>query len=144
MPQKYSSILEPNTASIIERIQAIDKYIKDGFDVHINFSPVIVTDTWIEDYRELFMLVDENVENKDKVKCEVIFLTHNTLKHYHNLGQQLPGEDMLWKPELQESKVSQYGGTNIRYKRGLKEEYVRQFRSIHNLVIPWCTIRYIF
>jgi spore photoproduct lyase len=144
MPQKYSSILEPNTASIIDRIHAIDKYIQDGFEVHINYSPVIVTDTWHQDYLELFNLVDKLVVNKDQVKCEVIFLTHNTMKHYHNQGQGLPGEDMLWRPDIQEPKKSQYGGTNIRYKHTLKAQYVNEFRSLHNLIIPWNTIRYIF
>lgn len=146
MPQKYSDILEPNTSLIIDRIKAIDKFIEKGYEVHINFSPVIVTDTWHQDYKDLFLLVDEHVssENKDKVKSEVIFLTHNEKKHAYNLKHNLPGEDMLWRPELQEAKKSQYGGDNIRYKHTLKAQYVHEFRALHNLLIPWNTIRYIF
>ncbi len=105
MPQKYSDVLEPETSSIIERIQAIDKFIDKGYEVHINFSPVVVTDTWLDDYRDLFMFVDEHVTNKDKVKCEVIFLTHNEKKHNYNLANDIPGEDMLWRPEIQENKL---------------------------------------
>lgn len=146
MPQKYSDILEPNTSLIIDRIKAIDKFIKNGYEVHINFSPVIVTDTWHQDYKDLFLLVDKHVslENKDKIKAEVIFLTHNEKKHVYNLKHNLPGEDMLWRPELQEAKVSQYGGDNIRYKHTLKAQYVHEFKALHNVVIPWNTIRYIF
>lgn len=144
MPQKYSSILEPGTSLIIDRIKAIDKFIDKGYEVHINFSPVIVTDTWLEDYRDLFMLVDEHVQNKDQVKSEVIFLTHNEKKHQFNLANNVPGEDMLWRPEIQESKISQYGGDNIRYQHELKRQFIHQFRSLHNIVIPWNTIRYIF
>ena len=144
MPQKYSSILEPGTSLIIDRIKAIDKFIAKGYEVHINFSPVIVTDTWLEDYRDLFMLVDEHVQNKDQVKSEVIFLTHNEKKHQFNLANNVPGEDMLWRPEIQESKISQYGGDNIRYQHELKRQFIHQFRSLHNIVIPWNTIRYIF
>jgi len=146
MPQKYSDILEPNTSLIIDRIKAIDDFIRMGYEVHINFSPVIVTDTWLEDYRDLFMLVDEHVSerNKAQVKSEVIFLTHNEKKHKYNLEHNVPGEELLWRPELQESKISQYGGENIRYKHVLKAQYVHQFKSLHNLIIPWNTIRYIF
>jgi spore photoproduct lyase len=144
MPQKYADILEPGTSSILERIQAIDKFIEKGYEVHINFSPVVVTDTWIEDYRDLFMLVDEHVTNKDKVKCEVIFLTHNEKKHTYNLLNNISGEDMLWTPEIQEDKISGNGEKNIRYKHVLKREYVNQFKALHEILIPWCTIRYIF
>lgn len=146
MPQKYSDILEPNTSSIIDRIKAIDKFIAKGYEVHINFSPVIVTNTWHQDYTDLFLLVDEYVspENKDKVKAEVIFLTHNEKKHQYNLKHNLPGEDMLWRPEIQEAKKSQYGGDNIRYKYPLKAQYVHEFKALHELLIPWNTIRYIF
>jgi spore photoproduct lyase len=146
MPQKYSDILEPNTSLIIDRIKAIDKFIEKGYEVHINFSPVIVTDTWHQDYKDLFLLVDEHVspENKDKVKSEVIFLTHNEKKHAYNLKHNLPGEDMLWRPELQEAKKSQYGGDNIRYIHTLKAQYVHEFRALHSLLINWNTIRYIF
>lgn len=144
MPQKYSDILEPNTSLIIDRIKAIDGFIAKGYEVHINFSPVIVTDTWLDDYRDLFMLVDQHVENKDQVKAEVIFLTHNEKKHQYNLSHNLPGEDLLWRPEIQEAKKSQYGGDNIRYKHQLKFNYVYQFKMLHNAIIPWNTIRYIF
>jgi spore photoproduct lyase len=144
MPQKYADVLEPETSSIIERIQAIDKFIDKGYEVHINFSPVIVTDTWIEDYRDLFMLVDEHVTNKDKVKCEVIFLTHNEKKHNYNLANDIPGEDMLWRPEIQENKISGNGELNIRYQHKLKSEYIYQFKALHSIILPWNTIRYIF
>lgn len=144
MPQKYADILEPGTSSILERIQAIDKFIEKGYEVHINFSPVVVTDTWLDDYRDLFMLVDKHVTNKDKVKCEVIFLTHNEKKHNYNLANDISGEDMLWRPDIQEDKISSNGELNIRYQHKLKAEYIYQFKALHGLLLPWNTIRYIF
>jgi len=44
MPQKYADLLEPGTSKIIDRIRAIDLFARKGWDVHINFSPVIVTE----------------------------------------------------------------------------------------------------
>jgi spore photoproduct lyase len=146
MPQKYSDLLEPNTSKIVDRIQAINTFIEAGYDVHINFSPVIVTDNWLEEYKELFQLVDTLVNDsyKNQVKSEVIFLTHNKNKHIDNLNNNVKGEDLLWNPEIQENKISQYGGINIRYKHNLKYQYIDEFKKIHNEIIPWNIIRYIF
>lgn len=144
MPEKYSKILEPDTSPIDLRIKAIDRFIKAGYDVHINFSPVIVTDDWLVEYEELFRQVNGVVEYKDLVKAEVIFLTHNKDKHMENLLNDLPGEDLLWKKDIQENKISQYGGENIRYKTGLKARYIKDWTNLHDEIIPWNTIRYIF
>jgi spore photoproduct lyase len=143
MPQSYADYLEPNTSSIQDRINAIDEFISAGYDVHINFSPVIVTAGWLDKYKELFEQVNQ-IKNKDKVKAEVIFLTHNEQKHWFNLKHNLPGEHLLWRPEIQENKISEYGGENIRYKHNLKAGYIDQWTELHNRIIPWNTIRYIF
>jgi len=144
MPQSISDKLEPNTSKIIDRIKAINAFIDSGYDVHINFSPVVVYDNWIEDYEYLFQMVDNYVDYKDTVKCEVIFLTHNEGKHNYNLINNLTGEDLLWNPDIQESKTSQYGGDNIRYKHNLKSDYIKEWTKLHDDIIPWNTIRYIF
>ena len=146
MPQVYADQLEPNTSKIIDRIKAINDFIDAGYDVHINFSPVIVTKESYSKYAELFATVDMlvNDKHKDKVKAEVIFLTHNEGKHQYNLANNLPGEHLLWNPDMQEHKVSQYGGKNIRYKHGLKAQYIKDFTDLHDQIIPWNTIRYIF
>lgn len=144
MPEKYAKILEPKTSSIESRIRAIDRFIEAGYDVHINFSPVIVVDGWHNAYRELFTQIDEIVQNKQQVKAEVIFLTHNANKHEINLQVDPEGEKLLWNPSIQEDKISQYGGKNIRYKRNYKSSFIKSFLQIHEEVIPWNTIRYIF
>jgi len=144
MPQKYADVLEPNTSLIEDRMKAIDVFINAGYDVHINFSPVIVTDTWIADYTQLFEDVDKYVTSKDKVQAEVIFLTHNKKKHEYNLNNNISGEDLLWTPKFQETKTSQYGGVNLRYKYEMKNYFIKQFIHLHNGIIPWNTIRYIF
>lgn len=146
MPVQYARIIEPNTSSIGDRIKAINDFIEAGYDVHINFSPVIVHDNWLAKYKILFESVDDIVkpQHKDKVKAEVIFLTHNEDKHQYNLANNLPGEHLLWNPAIQEDKVSQYGGKNIRYKHDLKAQYIKEWTELRNQIIPWNTIRYIF
>lgn len=144
MPQIMSDELEPNTSKIIDRIKAIDAFVDAGYDVHINFSPVIVAGNWLEEYKDLFYMVNEYVDYKDVVKAEVIFLTHNEGRHKYNLDNGISGEDYLWVPTIQEDKISQYGGKNIRYRLNLKSGFIDSFTRLHDSIIPWNTIRYIF
>jgi spore photoproduct lyase len=146
MPQCYADYLEPNTTPILNRMEAINSFIEAGYDVHVNFSPVIYEKNWTDAYKELFIQLDHavNPEYKDRVKAEVIFLTHNEDKHKRNLIYDLPGEHLLWRPEIQENKISEYGGENIRYKHNLKASYIDQWTELHDEIIGWNTIRYIF
>lgn len=146
MPQRISSIVEPNTASIAERIAAIDGFIDAGYDIHVNFSPIILYNGWEDDYTELFNQLNYGISDdaKELVHAECIMLTHEEAKHKYNLENNLPGEHLLWNPELQEPKQSQYGGHNVRYKRQLKREAINKFVHLHDKAIPWNTIRYIF
>jgi spore photoproduct lyase len=153
MPEKLREILEPNTSNIIERLNAVTRFVLAGYEVHLNFSPVIVHDNWLDQYKELFEHIDIFAHSSDgkyfnrsfsNVKAEVIFLTHNAKKHEYNLEHKIPGEDLIWKPEIQETKISQYGGENIRYVSSDKSRYIEEFRKLHGDIIPWNTIRYIF
>lgn len=144
MPQQISDDLEPGTDKILDRIKAVDHFIRAGYEVHLNYSPVVVYKGWEDDYRELFELVDTHITHKEEVLSEVIFLTHNEEKHRYNLSKNLSGETLLWVPPLQEQKQSKLGGINLRYKWDKKKNFIKTFKEIHNEVIPWNRIRYIF
>lgn len=145
MPESLRHILEPNTSPIGNRITAIPWFIDAGYDVHVNFSPVIVTDNWLEEYKYLFECLNQLPDKyKETVKAEVIFLTHNENKHNYNLQCNKPGENLLWSPQIQEVKESEFGGKNLRYKRNIKKDYIEKFTQLHSDIIPWNTIRYIF
>tara|TARA_R110002012_G_scaffold291891_1_gene486569 strand:+ start:64 stop:915 length:852 start_codon:yes stop_codon:yes gene_type:complete len=143
MPQVMSDKLEPNTSSIIDRIKAVNDFYEAGYDVHLNYSPIIVYKDYMEDYKKLFKLVDMNIDDsiKDKVKAECIFLTHNKKMHKVN-DKEI--EDILWKPKIQETKTSEYGNVNIRYKYKLKRKYINDFLNVHEHKLPWQKVRYIF
>lgn len=146
MPQYMSSIVEKKTSPIINRIKAINEFIENGWEVHINFSPVILYKDWLQDYISLFKLVDNTVSNdyKEIVKSEVIFLTHEENLHQRNLDLNFEGERFLWAPNIQEQKQSQFGGINVRYEHKLKKKYEDLFIKTHNDIIGWNKIRYIF
>ena len=63
-------------------------------------------------------------ELKAQLQAEVIFLTHNEQLHEVNLQWHPKAEEFLWRPDLQEQKVSQAGGDNLRYKLSIKRGLV--------------------
>jgi len=144
MPQRKANLHEPETSSIIDRILAIDAFTFAGYEVHVNFSPIIVYDGWLNDYFELFRLMDKYIEIKENVLAECIFLTHNFERHTLNLKNHPQTEVDIWTPNIQETKTSQYGCENIRYNYKLKRDYINQFKELHSKIIPWNKIRYIF
>ncbi len=148
MPAEISKLVDVRTDSIEKRIAAINDFCEAGYEVHVNFSPVIVYGgkQWRTDYRELFRQLDAALrpDVKAQMKCEVIFLTHNQQQHQVNLAINPKAEELLWVPELQENKVSQYGGWNIRYQHQLKTKMVAVFERLLAEEIPWCQVRYSF
>ena len=148
MPEKWRKILEPNTSPIDLRLNAVPRFIDAGYEVHLNFSPVIVHENWLTEYEFLFDIIKKHATYNswitDAVKAEVIFLTHNKDKHEYNKKNGILGEEILWSPSIQEPKTSEFGGRNIRYKTGCKSKYIEEFRALHDSILPWNTIRYIF
>ena len=147
MPQFLSDILEPGTSKIIDRIKAVNDFYRAGYEVHLNFSPIICNEGYSLEYIKLFKLIDKYVDDdiKNDIKCECIFLTHNEKMHEYNLKNSCQdSEDILWKPDVQESKVSSYGSVNLRYKWQLKKTYEKYFKYLLNKHLKWCKIRYIF
>lgn len=137
MPQKYSTILEPNTDSIETRIQSI-KDLQKHMEVHINFSPVVYTNDWKQQYHDLFKrLQNEGID----LPCEVIMLTYNEKQAQKQEDPLVSG--LLYRPTIQEEKDSQYAPGNLRYHLPLKQQMVEQFKAIHSQYFT-SPIRYIF
>lgn len=146
MPHSAARVVDVRTSPMNERIDAINDFHAAGYEVHLNFSPVIYYDGWLEEYRQLFRQLAAVLrpEVKAQLAAEIIFLTHNEQLHQINLGWHRKGEELLWKPDLQETKYSQTGGKNLRYKRGFKGEIVSEFCSLLTTELPECRIRYAF
>ncbi len=146
MPQRMSTLVDIRTSRIEERIAAVNDFVAAGYEVHLNFSPVIVYDGWQEDYKALFRQIDDGLDDRAKaqVACELIFLTHNAQLHDVNLRWHPKAEDALWRPDLQEAKISNTGGENVRYRHGYKGRLVEEFKHLAARHLPYCPIRYAF
>ena len=146
MPERIGKLLDVRTSPMRDRIAAIEPFHDAGWEVQINFSPVVITDDWLQNYDELFREIEDMVPERVKreLACEVIFLTHNERLHEVNLGWHPTAEDYLWTPQSQEAKVSQGGGHNVRYRTGYKGRMVRAFLELLERRMPYCRVRYAF
>ena len=146
MPHAKAKLLDVRTSPISERIAAIDDFVAAGYEVHLNFSPVVITDGWQAGYDALFQQIDDTIGDraKEQLAAEIIFLTHNERLHEVNLRWHPKAEELLWRPELQETKVSHGGGVNVRYRTGYKGRLVEEFQQLLARRMPYCRVRYAF
>ncbi len=146
MPAAMAKLTDIRTTPIAERIAAIDDFVAAGYEVHVNFSPVIIAPGWQEEWRQLFRQLDAGIgpAAKAQLACEVILLTHNAALHEVNLGWHPKAEEVLWQPQLQEPKRSENGAINVRYRMGEKRRYVDQLLAIMAEELPYCRVRYAF
>lgn len=146
MPEAKAQVVDIRTSPVGDRIAAVNDFVEAGYEVHLNFAPVIYYEGWEADYAELFQQVDDALspQAKQQLQSEIIFLTHNDRLHEVNMGWHPKGEELLWQPDLQETKFSQTGGKNVRYKRGFKGKLVDAFCELQREYLPYCNIRYAF
>jgi spore photoproduct lyase family protein len=146
MPAAMAKLTDIRTTPIPERIAAIDDFVAAGYEVHVNFSPVIIAPGWQEEWRQLFRQLDAGIGRaaKAQLACEVILLTHNAALHEVNLGWHPKAEEVLWQPQLQEPKRSENGAINVRYRMGEKRRYLDRLLAIMAEELPYCRVRYAF
>lgn len=137
MPQEYSDVLEPYTDLIETRLNVIPRLMQK-MEVHINYSPIIVTAGWDKAY--VALLTDVYMRDIF-LPCECIMLTYSDVQNSRNSEEV---NKLCWAPPIQEYKNSQYGGHNLRYKHQLKAEFIETFKSWYKVFFDLDTIRYIF
>jgi spore photoproduct lyase family protein len=146
MPEGPARLLDVRTSPVRERIAAIDEFCRAGYEVHVNFSPVVVQGGWLDNWRDLFRQLDTALSpaTKGQLAAEVIMLTHNEELHQTNLAWHPKAEAVLWRPDLQEVKASENGACNLRYRFGLKRRYRDELLALLAHELPYCRVRYAF
>ena len=133
MPQKYSDILEPKMQKIESRIQDINRLKDLGWEVHINYSPVVFQRRWIQHYDELFAEV-KRVAGVNK--CEVIVLTN----HKNQMAKASPEAQEMMKYSCE---IKNNSGV-MRYPIRDKTKLLTFWKQLYNQYFELETIRYIF
>lgn len=146
MPERDAKLLDIRTSSIDERIAAIDDFVAAGYEVHLNFSPVVLRPGGDRDWVELLTRLDDELSPAFKAQAavEVIMLTHNRDLHEVNLGWHPKAEDVLWRPGIQQPKRSEGGMWNVRYRDEVKRAGVQSITDMIAEHAPWLRVRYAF
>jgi spore photoproduct lyase family protein len=146
MPPALAKLLDVRTAPVAERIAAIPELHRAGYEVHVNFSPVVLREGWEAEWGALFAELDDVLPAavKDQLAAEIIMLTHNEGLHEVNLAWHPKAEELLWRPDIQEQKVSEGGGVNLRYRSGWKGQWLARFKALLAARMPYCRVRYAF
>ncbi len=144
MPAAMAKLTDIRTSPIAERIAAIDDFVAAGYEVHVNFSPVIVAPGWLEAWRQLFQQIDAGIGRAARagLACGVIMLTRNAELHEVNLGWHPRAEEVLWRPELQEPKRSENSAINVRYRAQAKRGHLDALLAVLREELPACRVRY--
>jgi len=133
MPQTYSNVLEPKMQKISSRIEDIDRLKDLGWEVHINYSPVVFQRRWIQEYDELFAEV-KRVAGVNK--CEVIVLTN----HRNQMAKASPEAQEMMKHSCE---IKNNSGV-MRYPIRDKTKLLSRWKQLYNKYFELNTIRYIF
>ena len=146
MPEKIAKVVDVRTSPVADRIAAVSEFERAGYEVHLNFSPVVMYEGWEDDYRGLFDQVDQTLSPaaKDQLRAEIIFLTHNGPLHEINMRWHPKAEEYLWTPATQEPKRSENGMWNVRYKAPWKQRWLARFQELLAERLPYCGVRYAF
>ncbi|SED04642.1 spore photoproduct lyase family protein [Amycolatopsis tolypomycina] len=146
MPERPAKLLDLRTSPIPDRLRALDDFVAAGYEVHVNFSPVVVHDGWQADWTRLLQDLGDatNDVTKAQLAAEVIMLTHHRGLHEVNLGWHPKAEQVLWRPDLQETKRSESGGVNIRYRAGYKRARLDELLELIARHAPYLRVRYAF
>lgn len=146
MPARMAGLLDLRTSPIAERIAAVNDFVDAGWEVHLNFSPVVLHEGWRQEWVPLLTELADVLSPaaRAQLAAEVIMLTHNAALHEVNTRWHPRAEEVLWRPDIQEEKQSRSGQVNVRYRTGWKGQWVRQFRDLVDRHLPGCRIRYAF
>ncbi|MFI0235335.1 spore photoproduct lyase family protein [Streptomyces sp. NPDC016845] len=146
MPPDDARLLDIRTTPVPERVAAAPDFLDAGYEVHFNLSPVVLRPGWQQAWAELLTHLDDVLPArvKDQAAAEIIMLTHNEPLHDANLGWHPRAEDLLWQPDIQETKRSQNNALNVRYALDVKRQALAQLRELVTARAPWLRIRYAF
>jgi DNA repair photolyase len=145
MPEQHRSILEMNTSKIEDRIQAINKLVDAGFEVHINLSPIVVTANFAAEYADLLKLINDSLSDnaKKQMAYEIIFLTHSESLFGKTPEYAPKAHDMMVNGPIK--LVPKWNKPNVlSYDKASKEQLKIIMNSLIEEFTPYSRIRYMF
>ncbi|MDD2281830.1 MAG: spore photoproduct lyase [Eubacteriales bacterium] len=125
-PQSIIHKVEIGTASLKNRIQAMNKMASAGYKVGLLIAPVILVEDWRTQYSRLIeQLADELSEQvKEQLFIEIIFMTYSFVHRAIN-SEAFPGSMELFDQELMTGR----GRGKYCYRLPLRQQGEQFFRT---------------
>ncbi len=146
MPETIARYVDIGTSPVAERIASVNRLVAAGYEVHFNFSPIIIYggDDWRRDWAELWREIDDTLtpETKRQLMCEVFFLTHSEALHDVNLSWNPKGEEFLWSPAIQVPKKT--APDTVVYDYQMRRRELARYTDGLARFLPYCPVRYSF
>jgi len=102
-PESLLKMFEPDEHPLSERLNAVNALTYVGYEVYISYSPFIVSESNLDSWRELFEIIDEDIELviRKEIKGDVLLpRKHKTpeLRRWKSLQQTiLPWNKILYR-----------------------------------------------
>mgnify|MGYP003341463479 CR=1 FL=1 len=144
-PEHHRQTLEQNTSKTIDRLQAVNKLVDNGFEVHLNLSPIVVTEDFENEYEELLSLVNDTLSNaaKQQMAYEIIFLTHSEKLYQPMLCSVPKAHNMMVNGPL--TLVPKWNKPNVlSYSRQDKNKMKETMNQLIAKNTPYSRVRYMF
>ena len=146
MPESLRKVLELDTPSVTERIAAVPRLMAAGFEVDLNFSPLICYEGWLDDYAALFAELTHSLSSglREGMRYEANLLSHHPARHRRNLlDGRIEAESILFNPDLQELIGAGAPHEMIRYRYELRRGILREWRQLATDLMPWARARHV-
>ena len=139
-PDNIIKKVEFGTSNLIERLEAINKLVENGYKPYILIAPVIITDTFENDYLNLIQEMKNVLSNKAKKKItfEIIFMTYSYIHRKIN-EEAFPNAINLYSKELMTSR----GIGKYHYRNEIKEQCKLYLLDLLKENFNDCIIKYV-
>ena len=145
MPEHHRRILEMNTALIQDRLEAANKLHLAGFEVHLNLSPIVVTEKYDEEYSDLLKLIDSILlpDVKKQMAYEVIYLTHSNAQ-FDMVNAYAPKAHKMMTQGCMELTAKPNKPNVLSYSKKDKLVLKQKLRGMIEQITPYARVRYCY
>lgn len=118
-PQNIISNFEFKTSSLIDRLNSINDLCESGYKPYILIAPIIITDSFKKDYKDLILKMNDILTAKAKknITFEIIFMTYSYIHDKINTDA-FPKSKRLYSKESMTSR----GIGKYHYKENIKSQ----------------------
>lgn len=136
IPEKLRASIEPDTPSILQRLEDIPRLLNAWFEIDLSFAPIVLHSEYLNDRKKLFQTVDAILSSSEKAECkyDAHFLSHHKWQHKRNLKNWFKKAEKILRKWLDHTSKRKRIRT---YPKQKKISFLKDFIDLHDQYIPW-------